>query len=95
MIDIKIKISNRGYKITNDKLQFILSEVKIQKKETKRYKKGEEKCKDIGYFSNLDGLINRLCMLDLLSKDIETLEELKQELINTRVSFERILNGGL
>ncbi len=93
MINIRLKIRDKGYRISSDKYQYILHEVKVQKEDTKKFNKGDEIFKEMGYHPKLEGLISSLCKLDLIEKDITTLKELKDELITTRIHFTRLLTG--
>ncbi len=90
-MNIEINVNKKGYRISSDRHQFILSEIRISKTSNKRYKKGEKVYKDIGFYTKLETLINSLCMLKLKASDATTLKDLKEEILSIRTWLNTIL----
>ena len=71
------------YVITADQYQYVLQERKT-KKDGKDA--GGEYLSTIGYYTKLSQLISRLCHLDVMTSDVQTLQAVEQRI--ARISLE-------
>lgn len=75
MLNVEILARGKVYHIRSDRSQFILSEETVKK----RRKTGKTYVDEtiVGFFPNIDGLINNLLSVSLRKEDAKTLKELK------------------
>ena len=78
---IKFKGKKRQYELTGDDKQFILAET-VKAKIGQR--KGQTIVSPIGYFANLDHVLNKIVHLELIDSDSETFADLLQAITDTR-----------
>jgi hypothetical protein len=83
---MKILIENNLY-LESDEWQFILKEYtnSVDKRS------GDHKAKVIGYYTSINGVINKLVKMKLRDSNIEHLHELKEEVIRIRVWAQKLL----
>ncbi|MCG8709214.1 DUF5405 family protein [Brenneria sp. 4F2] len=78
------------YVITSDKYQYILQEKKI-KKEGKDI--GQEYLSTIGFYPKLSQLISRLCHLEIMTSDVQTLQAFEQRINRLSIEIETAFKG--
>jgi len=92
-VNINIIGRNKIYNISEDSEQYILSEEKIHKTTSKKYKKGDKYYTNYKFFPTLPGIFNRLLELEVKESDILTLEELVKVHTETREWLEGLFKG--
>ncbi|GKV89340.1 DUF5405 family protein [Pectobacterium carotovorum] len=81
---MEISIGDK-YVITADQYQYVLQERKT-KKDGKDA--GGEYLSTIGYYTKLPQLISRLCHLDVMTSDVQTLQAVEQRIARLSLEIE-------
>jgi hypothetical protein len=86
---LRFKGKKRQYELTGDDNQFVLSE--LTKARTGK-KKGEISASPIGYYSQLEHVLNKIVHLEIVDSGSKTFEELLRAITDTKEYISTLLS---